>query len=114
MDKDCSSLELFDLLSDEYARAILKATSTQTMSAKTLSETCDASLPTVYRRVERLIAVGLLEEMTEVAEDGHHFSVYEARLDHLVVDLDDGVLDVDVTQTDENFADQFTDLWESV
>lgn len=55
------------------------------MSVKTLGEECDASLPTVYRRVDRLIACGLLAERTEVVADGHHFSKYEARLDRLTV-----------------------------
>jgi predicted transcriptional regulator len=113
--EDCSPNEVFALLDDEYARAILTATSTQPMSAKTLSEECDASLPTVYRRADRLVKCGLLAERTEVVEDGHHYSVYEAQLDRLTVDLDDGELHVDIEETTaDDVADRFTDMWEDI
>jgi len=42
------------LLDDEYARAVLAATSTQPKSATEIAEECDASVSTVYRRTERL------------------------------------------------------------
>ena len=115
MSEDCSPSELFALLDDEYARAILTATSIQPMSAKTLSEECDASLPTVYRRVDRLIESGLLAEQTEVVADGHHYSVYEARLERLTVELEEGELHVDVEETPtDDVADRFTDMWEGL
>ena len=115
MGGDESPTELFALLDDEYARAILTATSSQPMSAKTLSEECDASLPTVYRRVDRLIDCGLLAEQTEVAKDGHHYSVYKARLDRLTVELEDGELRVTLEQSPaDDVADRFTDLWEGI
>lgn len=115
MSEDCSSSELFALLDDEYARAILTATSIQPMSAKMLSKECDASLPTVYRRVERLITCGLLAERTEIVEDGHHYSMYEARLDRLTVHLENGDLRVEVEAVAAaDLADRFTDMWEGV
>jgi len=42
------------------------------MSAKSLSEACDASLPTIYRRIERLQECGLIEERRAFKEDGSH------------------------------------------
>lgn len=115
MSEDRSPDELFALLDDAYARAILTATSTKPMSAKTLAEECDASLPTVYRRVDRLIECGLLAEQTEVVEDGHHYSVYEARLERLTVELEDGDLSVTVEEVPaEDVADRFTDMWEGL
>lgn len=113
--EDPSPSELFALLEDEYAREILTATNTQPMSAKTLAEECDASLPTVYRRTDRLIECGLLAERTEVVADGHHYSVYEARLDRLTVELADDELRVEVEETSpEDVADRFTDMWEGL
>jgi len=106
--------ELFALLDDAYARAILTQTSVEPMSAKTLSDEIDASLPTIYRRAERLIDVGLLTERTQIGDGGHHYSVFEARLDHLCVDLDDGELSVSVETTPEDPADRFTNLWEGL
>jgi predicted transcriptional regulator len=115
VNEDCSSEELFSLLDDEYARAILIATSKRPMSAKTLSEECDASLPTVYRRVERLVDCDLLAEQTQIVEDGHHYGVYEARLQRLTVDLSDGNLNVSIEeQQPEDVADRFTEMWEDI
>lgn len=112
---DRSPGELFSLLDDEYARTILIETSKRPMSAKTLSEECDASLPTVYRRVERLIDADLLTEHTQIAEDGHHYGVYEARLQRLTVDLDDGDLQISVEERQpEDIADRFTEMWEGL
>lgn len=113
--EDCPPSELFALLDDEYARAILTATSKQPMSAKALGEVCDASLPTVYRRADRLIECGLLTERTEVVADGHHYSVYEARLKQFTVEIDDGELSVEIEeQPTDDMADRFTDMWEGL
>ncbi|WP_251342904.1 winged helix-turn-helix domain-containing protein [Haloplanus halophilus] len=115
MSEGPSTEELFALLDDEYARAILTRTSIEPMSAKTLSDRCDASLPTIYRRTERLVDCDLLAERTEIGEDGHHYSVFEARLDSLTVELDEGDLSVTVeAEATEDPADRFTDLWEGI
>lgn len=115
MSEDCPPSELFALLDDEYARAILTATSNQPMSAKALSEICDASLPTIYRRADRLIECGLLTEGTEVVADGHHYSVYEARLKRLTVELTGGNLALTIEeQPSDDMADRFTEMWEGL
>lgn len=115
MSEDCPPQEVFSLLDDEYARAILIETSTQPMSAKTLSENCDASLPTVYRRTERLAACNLLEEGTQLADDGHHYTVFEARLDHLTIELTEDELKMTIEEkASEDMADRFTDMWQDI
>lgn len=105
---------LFDVLDDEYARAILTETSKEPMSAKTLAEACDASLPTIYRRIDRLSACGLIEERTEFGDEGRHYGVYRATLDQLVVELEDGELSADVTARPSDPADRFTQMWEDI
>lgn len=108
-------VEVLALLDDQYARDILTATSEQPMSAKTLSEVCGASLPTIYRRADRLVECGLLKEHTELADDGHHYSLYEARLRRLSVELDGGELTLDVeAERESDVADRFTDMWEGI
>ena len=115
MSEDPPTVEVLALLDDRYARDILTATSERPMSAKRLSEECGASLPTIYRRAERLVECGLLEERTELAEDGHHYSTYEARLRRLSVELADGELDVTVeAERETDVADRFTDMWEGI
>ncbi|SIS00076.1 Helix-turn-helix domain-containing protein [Natronorubrum thiooxidans] len=102
------------VLDDEYAREILTNTSIEPMSASTLSERCDASLPTIYRRLERLEECHLVTEETELAPDGNHFSVYSANLDRLELSLEDGSFALELTYRDEDVADKFTRLWEGM
>lgn len=113
MPEDESPAALFALLDDEYARAILEATSTTPMSAPELAEALDASRPTVYRRIERLRSHDLLEESTELDADGHHRSTYRARLERVVVELADETFSVRVDRR-EHPADRFTDMWEGL
>ena len=81
------------------------------MSAKTLSDRYDMSLPTVYRRVERLQEFDFLTEGTEIdTSGGHHRSVYEANLDHIDIDLEDGDLALQI-RLREDATDRFTRMW---
>ena len=109
------SHEIFAQLDDEYARDILVETVSGSRSAHELSEACDASLSTIYRRAERLIDCGLLAEQTVVEDDGNHYSVYEARLDNLTVDLDEDGFTVTIeSKPTESLSDRLTDMWEGL
>lgn len=100
------------LLDDDHARAILTATSDEALSAKELSERCDISQATVYRRVDRLTGAGLVTERTRPRADGHHDTVYVASLDELTVRLRDGRLEFELDRRGEDIADRLTRLWE--
>lgn len=99
------------LLDDDYARAILAAASEERRSAKELAEAIDASLPTVYRRVDDLVDAGLLEEETELRSDGNHHSVYVTALDRVTLSLDEGTYEMQLERTTD-VADRFTDMYE--
>jgi DNA-binding Lrp family transcriptional regulator len=113
-----------ELLDDAYAREILTATSIEPMTANRLSERCDASRSTVYRRTERLVDAGLLGERTRPRADGHHDTVYYATLDRFEVEpaavgevevrLRDGELHVEVDRVRGDLADGLTALWENL
>jgi predicted transcriptional regulator len=107
--------EILALLDDEYTRAVLRQTRNTAMSAKELSRSCDMSVSTVYRRVERLVDHGLLAERRIPRADGNHYSVYEARLDELTIRLTDDGLEVQISETSTgDLADRFTDMWEGL
>lgn len=114
MSEDPDLETVVGLLDDEYARDILTATSRQPMTANELSDRCDVSLPTVYRRVERLEAAGLLAEQTRPRPDGHHDTLYAATLDRLTVRLRDGNLELDLERQGEDVADRLTRMWEEL
>lgn len=111
--EDAPPADLFALLDDEYARAILAATDQRPMSAPALAEACDASRPTIYRRIDRLKEYDLLSETVRPDEDGHHRRVYVSRFRGLSVDLDDGTYRVTLDRR-EDPADRFTALWEGL
>ncbi|MFC7141304.1 helix-turn-helix domain-containing protein [Halosimplex aquaticum] len=102
------------LLEDETARAILTETSQRPMSASTLAERCDASGPTIYRRLERLRDCDLVVERTEPDPgDGHHRKVYAPNLRRVTVELRDGSFALEIDRG-EDMADRFTRLVEGM
>lgn len=105
--------DLLALLDDEYARAILAATSEEPMTAPELAEACEASRPTIYRRIDRLKAHDLVAETTRPDADGHHRRVYAARFEGVSVDLVDGEFRVVVERLDDP-ADRLTGMWEAL
>lgn len=107
--------EILALLDDQYAQAILQQTRNEAMSAKALSDACEISMSTVYRRTDRLVECGLLAERRIAQSDGTHHSMYEARLDELTVQLTDEGFDVTVSKKPTgDLADRFTDMWEEL
>ena len=101
------------LLEDETARQILLETRTQPMSAETLSDRCGVSPSTIYRRIEDLREHDLVESRTQPDEQGHHYEVFSATLDRIVIDATDEGFAVDVTR-EESMAGRFTRLVEEM
>lgn len=108
---ESDSEAVLDLLGDAYARTILEATDGTPKSAAELHEERDLSLPTISRRVNRLLDQHLVAEHTRIDPDGgHHTHVYEAAIDRLIVRLDGGEFDVRL-ELRGDAADRFTRLW---
>lgn len=105
--------DVIRLLDDDCARQILIETTSEPMSANELSERCDVSLPTVYRRLEELNEHELINEQTRAAPDGHHYSVYAAALDRVEIEITEAGLEVDITAR-EQMADRFTTFVEDM
>lgn len=84
------------------------------MPASTLSDRCDASQPTVYRRLGDLRDHELLLERTQPDPDrGHHRTVYLTNLPRITVELRDGTIAVQIDRQ-EDMADRFTWLIEGM
>lgn len=110
-DNDVAAIS--SLLADECARTILTATATEPLSAEDLCERCEVSPPTVYRRLNDLEAYDLVDEQTQPDADGHHYSVYTATLDRLVITLTDDGLTLRLARR-ERMADRFTQFIEDI
>ena len=105
--------EVFELMADEHTREILARTSQEPMSAPELVDACDASERTIYRRLEDVQALGLVTETMELHPEGHHRSVYEAKLETVRIDLEDGRYEVRL-QLEEDTADRFARMWKDI
>ncbi len=104
--------EVFELLADEYVRAILTATTQERHSAPMLADSLDAAHSTVYDRLDRLLEADLLDKRTELDENGNHYATYRARLDRLDVRLTADGFTIETALTDrDTAADQLTELW---
>jgi DNA-binding transcriptional ArsR family regulator len=64
--------ELLSLLGDEYARSILQTISETPRSGRDIVDETGFSKATVYRRLDRLEAAGLVASETMFDPDGHH------------------------------------------
>ncbi|WEL17157.1 Transcriptional regulator containing HTH domain,ArsR family [Halorhabdus sp. SVX81] len=106
--------DVASLLEDDCARGILAATSTRPMTAKELQDQCSVSGPTIYRRIEDLTELDLIEASTRPDTDGgHHEQMYVATLSEVSVRLQDGSYEVTVDRR-EPIADRFTRLVEEM
>ncbi|MFQ3293580.1 MAG: DNA-binding transcriptional ArsR family regulator [Halobacteriales archaeon] len=117
MSSECDEDELLALLEDEYARAVLSATSAKPMSVETLSEQCKASESTIYRRINRLEDQDLVAEQTRIDPEGHHYSVYESRVRNVEIEFEDGETRIDLERrvsVEDDPADRFTKMWEDL
>jgi predicted ArsR family transcriptional regulator len=109
-------LDVFALLDDEYARSIVAALSYRPMTAETLSDQCEMSLTTAYRRLNRLESCGFVTAETVVDPDGHHATRYDLAFESLELQVTDGEFRVSLSteSTTREYADTFTDLWEGL
>jgi len=99
--------EIASLLADECTQTILIETATEPMSAEELSDVSDVSPQTVYRRLEALAEHDLITEDLQPDSEGHHYKVYTATLDRVVVDLTSDGFELTLSRRDR-MADRFT------
>ncbi len=95
-DDECpaESTQLLPLLGDEYVMQILKTISEAAAPAREIAEEVGVSRTTVYRRLDRLEEVGLVQASMMYNPDGHHKQQYEVAVDRIQLDIGDGSLEV--------------------
>jgi hypothetical protein len=75
-----------ECLADEDCRAILRATHSP-RTAPEISEECDIPLSTVYRKVDRLTELSLLETRIRIDSSGRHPTQYQRGIDGLLIQI---------------------------
>lgn len=89
-----SENEITDLLAaldDPDCRSVLEVTGDEPLSAKDIVERCDIPSSTAYRKIERLVDLGLLEEGIRIRSSGKHASEYRRCVEGVELSIgDDG------------------------
>jgi DNA-binding transcriptional ArsR family regulator len=88
---------LLDHLSDDHARDILHALGVSPQSAAALTERLPISRATVYRRLDDLVAAGLVDSHIALAADGHHRKQFYIVVNALTLQFGDDGVSIDAT-----------------
>jgi len=88
--------ELLSLLGDEHTREVLSVLGSDAMPARAVVERSAVSKPTVYRRLDRLEAAGVVETRMSVESDGNHRQEFRVAADGLALTVGGESLAVDV------------------
>jgi DNA-binding HxlR family transcriptional regulator len=84
---ESSDDELLDALGDDVSREVLLACKRSPMTAEELAAECDVSESTIYRRLETLSSLGLVERTQRVESPSK--TCYETVVDGLSIHLGD-------------------------
>lgn len=104
---------LFEALADNVSAEILAKTTEEARTVAELSAMIDASESTIYRRLDRLLDHGLVEEGLEIDPDGNHRRTYRTAISHLDVEFHGGAIDLRVERREDEI-DRFTRIWEDI
>jgi predicted DNA-binding ArsR family transcriptional regulator len=87
-------------LDDDACRAILEATTEESLTATEVSEECDIPMSTAYRKVELLTEADLVEEQVRINTSGKHATEYRKCFDDVLVSIEDGTIEIEMTAPD--------------
>lgn len=104
---------IFEVLASEESQRILAAASVRPLSAKEFEQLCDASLPTIYRRIAVLVEYDLLSEEQVIDPNTQQSKQYHTDLQSLTVTVDDGDFTVNV-EIQKDAVDKFGKLFEDL
>lgn len=78
---------ILTLLGDPTSREILRATKTEPRSASELETRCDASLSSIYRKIDALSNAGLVDERIRITKSGKHTTEYVSLVERVELSL---------------------------
>ena len=108
--KDWDPDSLFEVFGDELVRQILVVANERPIAAETITEHSEASLPTIYRRLNTLEELDLLRQRRRIDDDGNQYREYETALQRVSFEIGDRGFDVDV-RVRSDISDQFEAFW---
>lgn len=105
---------ILDALDDPACRTIIQELE-EPMTASELADETDIPLSTLYRKIDLLTDASLLNELTEIREDGHHTSRYRVAVESVNITLDDDrEFDVTIERPPQSTDERLERLWSEV
>lgn len=106
--------ELLDALSDPDCRLLIQSID-EPMTASELSERCDIPQSTTYRKLDLLSEATLLEERTEIRQDGRHTTRYDVAFRNVDLSLDDDrEFQLEITRPKRTADERLAEMWSEV
>lgn len=105
---------VLDALEDPACRTIVETVDTP-MTASEISDACSIPLSTTYRKLDLLTEATLLEEQTEIREDGHHTTRYVLAVESVELSLsEDGEFEVEIVRPAHTAEERLAHMWSEV
>lgn len=101
---EITSEAVVSAMANEHDRRILAATQEEPVDAQTIIEETGISKSTVYRRLDRLQEMGLLETADGRLRNGHAVDRYQARAKSISLHVRDGTIEATWTGAREEDA----------
>jgi len=95
---DDTANAVLDAIGDEKARRCCSVLWEEPKSAREVANLTGYSLPTVYRRLNRLVQAGLVESRTTIDPGGDHYEAFTATTERITVDLDGFTVERELTR----------------
>lgn len=111
MVKVSDDLRVIRAIDDPCSRHILCLTNGEAKSAKELSDACELSLPSTYRRLNRLCESDLLNKRTHVNPEGHHYKLYESDVVSIEVFFTDDEPRV-LVKSHRDVLEEYISIWD--
>ncbi|ODR81163.1 IclR family transcriptional regulator [Haladaptatus sp. W1] len=106
--------DVLDALDDPACRRIIMELR-DPMTARELADATDIPLSTLYRKLDMLSEASLVDERTEIREDGHHTSRYRITVESVNISLtDEREFDVSIDRPPETTDERLERLWTEV
>lgn len=113
--EDATDLEVVLAALDDRACRTISEHLEEPMTAHEISDAADVPLSTTYRKLDLLADASLVEELTEIREDGHHTSRYVLDFEEVRIALDeDRQFDVEVVRPPRTADERLELLWSEV
>lgn len=101
-------------LHDEDCRIVL-AELTEPQTARALLERCEIPRSTLYRKLDLLVEATLVQEGTEIREDGSHANRYELDFEEIIVSRnEEGELETEIERPARRADERLAEMWSEV